>query len=290
MNCEEIADLVDAYALGALSESEQAVVDAHLQSCPRCRELEADAEALVTRLNLSLPLRRAPASLRRRVLSSIGGTESDVGGWPLGQDAAGIRAEAHHSVPTVLPFRTRRSKPSRIQLVAGAVAAVVFVAMAGWIIGLQLQVNRLERSAHTMQRNMTSLEGQRAALMLLASQGSTTLSMDAMPASNGAQAIVIWNPQDGRCDVLAGNLPPLPAGSSYHVWMMGANSQNWDSGQLTPGSDGTAQKMLDLHRITNPQDYSVLITVQGEGSVHTWKPVLSAHLAMQPKPASTSSN
>ncbi|MFZ0090454.1 MAG: anti-sigma factor [Solirubrobacteraceae bacterium] len=62
---------VAAYALGALEPAELDAFRRHLETCPECRADLADYERIVDVLPLSVPARRAPASLRGRVLGEI---------------------------------------------------------------------------------------------------------------------------------------------------------------------------------------------------------------------------
>jgi anti-sigma-K factor RskA len=69
---EQHADnLIDAYALGALEPDEVAWVEAHLEGCPRCRELARAARGLAATLFFDVPLVEPPADLQQRVLARV---------------------------------------------------------------------------------------------------------------------------------------------------------------------------------------------------------------------------
>ena len=71
MNAEHVEDLIDLEAVGALEPAESAFVRAHAAGCPLCRASLAEAEATAARLALAVPLQRAPAEIRQRVMREV---------------------------------------------------------------------------------------------------------------------------------------------------------------------------------------------------------------------------
>ena len=65
-------DDVAAYALNALDPAEVASFRAHLETCSICRDELAAFQGVVDTLPLAAPAHRAPARLRRRVLTEVG--------------------------------------------------------------------------------------------------------------------------------------------------------------------------------------------------------------------------
>src|SRR6266511_2070203 len=78
MDCEQIREKLEAYALGALDADEQARVEQHLAECAECRQLAAEYAETVNRLPQALatasPL-TLPASLKDRVVQSLPGEQ-----------------------------------------------------------------------------------------------------------------------------------------------------------------------------------------------------------------------
>lgn len=68
---EHVDNFIDAYALGALEPDEIAWVEAHLEDCPRCRELAREARAVASTLLVDVPLVEPPAALRQHVLDRV---------------------------------------------------------------------------------------------------------------------------------------------------------------------------------------------------------------------------
>src|SRR5262245_22170479 len=74
MQCDQIRELLEAYALNMLDADERARVESHLATCADCRQLADEYAEVVNRLPLALaaasPL-QAPALLKSRVLQSV---------------------------------------------------------------------------------------------------------------------------------------------------------------------------------------------------------------------------
>src|ERR671936_565844 len=74
MRCDDVRELLELYALGALDADEHAEVAAHLASCPTCQRLADEladvANALPQALAAASPL-RIPADAKARLLQSL---------------------------------------------------------------------------------------------------------------------------------------------------------------------------------------------------------------------------
>ena len=68
VDCEQIRDLLDAYALGAADAPEAAAIEEHVADCVRCWSSLEEAQRAAASLALSTVLQKAPPSLRSRVL------------------------------------------------------------------------------------------------------------------------------------------------------------------------------------------------------------------------------
>src|ERR1700730_9049004 len=80
-SCEQLAELYEAYALGALEGAELAAVEEHLaRQCPTCTPGVAQARALVANLSYLAPPAEPPAALRRKLLAAIAAEPGTGGG------------------------------------------------------------------------------------------------------------------------------------------------------------------------------------------------------------------
>ncbi|MFQ5519777.1 MAG: anti-sigma factor family protein, partial [Candidatus Methylomirabilia bacterium] len=70
-NCDAVAELIPGYALEALIQADQALVEGHVAGCPGCRAMLAEHRTVAEGLVYTPPLVAAPphleADLRRRL-------------------------------------------------------------------------------------------------------------------------------------------------------------------------------------------------------------------------------
>ncbi len=71
MECEQVKELLDAYALGAAEPEEAAALKEHLEDCARCWHSFSEAQRAAAAIALSADLCRAPESLRRNILAEV---------------------------------------------------------------------------------------------------------------------------------------------------------------------------------------------------------------------------
>lgn len=268
MHCDEVMEQADAYGLGALDPDERDLLDRHAETCAACRLLLDEATLDAAQLALATPLQRAPQALRARLMRQL--TEEGKPGWRPSMPQRFTGASSN------VPVSRRGGRPVWQQAAAASVAAVVLLGAAIWIAGLQMQVNRLQGRSQTLQRGMTDFESQRAALMLLASDGTSRFPMQPTDPSTGAKGAVIWNRDQRKCSIFVTGLPAPSADQVYHVWLVGGD-RSWDQGELNSGGRGTAEKSIDLSRYANQAGYQLVVSLQnrqpGSGE---WHPILRA--------------
>ena len=227
MNAEHVEDLIDLEAVGALEPAESAFVRAHAAGCPLCRASLAEAEATATRLALAVPLQRAPAALRQRVMREVVAPAPSERVRPFVAPAAPRQ-------PTALMRFNRRW---------GAMAAMLFVVpltgLLTWAFVLQNQVNDLRDEARQLQETQKDV-------LVLAVQPAVRARFTPTEAAGTARGSVTWNPDEGKCMVQVRGLPKEP-GTSYHVFYQGMR-EPVDAGELRPDDEGTAGLIFDASR------------------------------------------
>src|SRR5437870_3058825 len=73
MTCQELQEMFELYALGALEPPEKGEIEAHLaRGCDTCRQALSAALALNARVFSFAPRLKPPRRLKRRLLSSVG--------------------------------------------------------------------------------------------------------------------------------------------------------------------------------------------------------------------------
>lgn len=284
MECEEVLEASDAYAIGALDPSDRDAIERHLEICPACRDAVERAILAVAYLGLSTPLRRAPRELHARLMHQIAHEEASPEPATAVRHLRESEVAGHEPRATSLLAapRWRSSRGWRwLQPVAAALAILLLGGSAFWITHVQMQVNKLQARSQALQRIVSDFEGQRAALMLLASDGTVRYEMQATNPNAGMAGAVIWNPNRHVCSIFVSGLPAPPPGQSYHVLLVG-NSHSWDSGVLSDSGEGTAEKTLDLNTMSNESGYQVVVSLQQhQGTGDSWQPLLKAWVGIQ---------
>lgn len=198
-----IEELLGAYALNAVDESERRLVEQHLAECPRCRiEVEEHREVAAM---LGGEMTRAP----ERVWSQI-----------VGELTA--EAPAFDLAPVVPLAKKRRSMSMRAVSWAAGVAAAVVVALSAAVItqsgrigDLNSQIAAQDQQIATLASTLQTDPLQQAATAALSEPGARVANLTAEGSSRTMLIVVL---PDGTGYVFQSTLEPLPENSTYQLW------------------------------------------------------------------------
>lgn len=241
---DDVLDLLAAYALGALEPEEVARVSALLEEQPELRSTLAELRATADRLPYALPEVSPPPELRQRVLAY-----------------AIDRAAPQPRGPITRPVgRTR----AWFLALGGLAAAAIVAAILGWarLGGTQAELARARSelaTAQAVRQQVAQVILQPDALARLAGSGSGTLVRGA----------------DGSL-VLVAQLPPLPPGRVYQLWLIqGANSPV-SGGTFTVDQQGRGLLALPPNRQALVSDVVAVTDEPDPGSpLPTTRPLIS---------------
>jgi anti-sigma-K factor RskA len=197
---DEMEKAVAAYVLDACDDDERAMVGAHIEACPSCRELLRRLTQAADALPLAVDEVRPPARLRERILAAAEASAR-------GEEAAPARVIQLRGLPGLAAASRRR----RFSWAAAAVAVLAVAVVAGlafWNVTLQQQV-----PSHYALHGTGSMAGVKA---------------DVAAYRSGVDVVS-----------LAG-MPQATAGSVYQVWLIDAAGQALPGPVFTPAADGTA--------------------------------------------------
>ncbi len=189
-------DNLAAYALGALDPEETAALEAHLQTCEPCRAELADYQSVSSGLLAALPPRPPRPAVKRALQKQLAGQSS--------------RARAGFSWPLG-------------QLVAGALL-VALVALNVFTV-YQLYTLKQEQAEQDRQR-----ASEQTAISMLAYPTTQTLAF----AENGVSGSLLVDKQRNLVAVFAWNLPDLPPGKAFQMWLTDPNGNRTSGGFLVP--------------------------------------------------------
>lgn len=221
MTCEDLRDSYELYALGLLEDDEKREVEAHLgRNCAVCQKYLKDALG-VNALMLSQVQEVVPPSrLRRRVMSSVG-QERAVWGW------------------------------------VAALAAACAVILALWMSLAKRTTDReLAGARVTLQQTLAERDRLEQAFAFL-NQPETkqaTFGQGQQPPHGN----FFLNPRMGVL-LLVSNLPALPAGKAYEMWLIPKGGAPRPAGLFQSGPQGSA-----IHILPGAVDPNVTLAVTVE--------------------------
>ena len=281
MRCDDVRELLELYAVGALDAEEHAQVAAHLAGCPTCQRLADEladvANALPQALAAASPL-RLPTNAKARLLESLDAptpTVASSGDQDIVHDGAAPPptpaplASGQTSGIGTAPQR-RWSRWWRPRTLGTLAATLIAVLALGW--GVQLSF-ALARERALRAEFDTLLSGQQALVVDVIDSPKTIKAMlrATQPASK-AYGKLFTRPDMPNVVVMAGRLPNPPTGQSYQVWLTRAGTAQlagelalnagfgaliFDAGQTGPVYD-SAQVVLQPRGSTSPAGTIVL--------------------------------
>ena len=258
MTHEELNDLYELYTLGALGASERAEIEEHLaQNCPDCMAGVRRALSLNAFFaTLPEPI-TPPKRLRTRVLASVGAESTTsrfwIGAWALlGAGLAIILAivgmDSHRRAQELAEARDeiRRSSAD------------------------------LTQARDQISRSSAELSKVQAALQLL-NLPDTRQIVFGKGRSQPPRGRLFVNPERGVL-LLASNLPPVPSGKTYEMWLIPKGGAPIPAGLFQ--SDAQGNVLYVMNGAVAPATSAVAVSVEPEAGSQapTTTPIIVASL------------
>jgi hypothetical protein len=240
MTCGELRDHYELYALGIAEEPEASEIRAHLdRACPTCVPGVRAARELTATIGASVPSAEPPARLRKRVLAAAGGQPAKI--W------------------TALPWWV-------------AAAAAILIAVV--VFTNQAQRGELAR-LRAQESSQTAELARLNEAMAILNQPDAKQVVFGGATPQPPRGRVFLDPHRGVL-LIASNLPPVPAGKTYEMWVIPkATGKPVRAGLFQSAADGTA-----INVQPGPVDVSsiVAVTVEPAGGMDqpTSTPILAA--------------
>ncbi len=233
-SCEQLEELYEAYALGALEGDERAAVEEHLaRQCPVCTPGVAEARALVANLSYLAPSAKPPAALRGKLLASIAAE-------PTGTVASAGTLRGVDSIG-----KGRAKAPERVWIPAWAwVAAAALVLFAGYTTFQMRQFSRevavLEKQSAQEEQRSRALDSERErylqALNIIGA--ATTRHLQLKPEKTAMPPMTAyWNPGMGLV-LAADKMPEMPPGRTLQLWVVPQQGAPISVGIFRPNTAG----------------------------------------------------
>ncbi len=213
-----VEELLPFYALDALTDEERELVEQYLIEHPEARQQIEEMKYTASVLPLSVSPVEPPRHAREQLMARVAADERARSGVRPQPSARVNRFESF--------FRT-------FSLAAAAVAIV-------WVIVLNVQVVRLRNEMATLNSALAaqsnSLNQIIETLPQTTPSQAITVSLKGTNAEPQAQGQLIADPASQSAVLVISGLPPLEAGKTYQVWLIGGAPVS--AGLLTVDSNG----------------------------------------------------
>lgn len=254
---DDLKGSAGAYVLGSLDADERAVFEAHLTTCSECAAEVRALRRVTDALAQAVPARTPRPELRQRVL------EAQV----LSPGEAGMLPSAHR--PPVAPGSFARSWLPIAALLAltlgiGAYAARLQTRVRDLEVRLDqalVQAAAADRVVAESSRVAAELQ---SAMSVLAAPDLARFDLAGQPAAPQAGGRALWSRARGMV-FMASNLPPLPAGRVYQVWVVTPQAPV-SAGILAPDASGEAMVYFNTPPDI-PTPTAIAVTLEPAGGV-----------------------
>lgn len=205
MDVRQIEELLPFYALDALTEEERVLVEEYLAEHPEARRQVEE----MSRTASALPHSAAPVQPPHHVKTGL-----------MARVAADAKARARSSEQGQ-PSRRATRFENFFRTFSLAAAALAMI----WVIVLNIQVSRLRSEVSALNERLAaqseSLEKIVANLPQTNPSSVVTVSLKGTAAQPQAQGQLLVNPNSQSAVLVVTGLPPLEAGKTYQVWLIG---------------------------------------------------------------------
>lgn len=216
LSCEEVREALPLLALDVLDVDERDALEDHLATCPACAEEAAAYGEVAAALALALPQSDPSSALKDRVLRAAMRPRA----LPLSED--GRRA------PT--PLRGLRRWGMNLSSLVAALALLVAAGSTFWALSLRAEVQAQQARIQTLSVRAENYQRVAAVLQAADTQIRVLQGTDTAPSAFGR---VYIDPESSEGMLMVRNLPPLPQGQVYQLWVNGADGRRQSAGVLT---------------------------------------------------------
>jgi anti-sigma-K factor RskA len=202
---EQLDELIDLYALGALEPDEMQQVEDYLARSSHARDLLAESKRVTAALAWTPEQRDPPAGAYERFqqrMAPLVAPEASPAPRPSPRPAAGAPSLWARLRQALLPQ----------QRWAGALMALLLIAalgLGGWNLALRREATMAQRVGQQYQELTALLANPATRLVALESTGAP-----------GGRTQVLVNTERDESYLVAAGLAPLPASQTYQLWLI----------------------------------------------------------------------
>lgn len=246
MDCEQVRELLDAYALGAAEGDEAAGLEGHVADCIRCWEELTKSQQTAAMLALAIPIQSPPEYLEGRVMK-----QAEVQRRPAAPAGAGGGFFS----------RLRVGWPATAgALAVASVAALAFAALLQVQLtdlrddkeGLEAQVQADSQVLSDMQEIMT---------VAFSDDLSTTELAAVSTAGISGSALYGWSRKHLSGFIICQDLPPLEEDQVFQAWFHAG--ENVVNAGTFRSEDGTCHLPVELSSSMPLSGFGISIEPEG---------------------------
>lgn len=224
----QFAEDLALHALGALEGEERTALERHLVDCRECRRELEQLRGDTALLGLSAAGPAPPQRARQRLMQAIS-HEPRTGLLP----ARPVPDEGRAYVPA--PHRFAWWAP----LGWAAAAAMVAIAIFLWRDNGELRQRLAGMEARAAGQEV-QLQQAREIVSTLTAPDALRITLVAAKSPPQPQGKAIYQPRRGGMIFLASNMPSLPAGKVYELWLIPGSGSPIPAGIFKPDGRGSA--------------------------------------------------
>jgi len=225
LSCDEVRDLAGSFVLDALDPAEAAAVRTHLVECPEPHPEMAELGGVVPALLAAVPLMEPPTTLKARIMAAAAAdlearrSTAAPAAEPVAPAPPAPTQEPERPTADVIqPFEPRRRSMRAWAL--GIAAVLAIVALGGWNVRLQQQLN----DAQAYQQQVASV------IDAAQQPGALTAVLRATAPGDPAGFAAVTS--DGSMKLAMRDLGPISGTEVYEAWVIPADGVPKALGEL----------------------------------------------------------
>ncbi len=243
--CEELEELIPAYALDAVDPADRARIETHLPRCRRCSLLVESYQPVTDLLLYAAKPAEPRAELKYRVLAATlpqRRVAPAPAAFPLAQLTAGISSFFRAPALTAL-------------------ALLLLIALGAWNFALQ---NRLAQQSAALQQVTTEMSQQRDLMTAMAYSDGQPHRLQGTEVASQAVGRLYSGYDENTFFMITYDMPLLKPSQSYQLWLIDTSGNRTSGGIFAV--DARGRGWLIGHSPKPLSEYaSVGVTVEPSG-------------------------
>ena len=293
LTCDEVREMAGAFVLGALAPADEAAARAHLPSCTDAHAEIWELGGVLPAIGASAPTVEPPAGLKARIMAAaaadLAARDTATAIEPAAPGVAGARpgsaapgstapdsatpaaaapgpaAATPIAFPSATEREARRARTSAAGWVVRIAAVVAIVALAGWNLLLQGQLNAAQAYEQSVADVLQVASQPGSLTAILTPDGGAGSGLAAVSASGDVTMAML-------------DLAPTNGNAVYEAWVIGGDKVAVPLGSFKVGSSGTAS----FHASGLPTASGIVLALTlepGPGATAPTPPVITKGVA-----------